>query len=183
MNKTFVYWFKFQWSLFLRVPLPISESWFRKWLGAEQATSHNLEQFWPSSLMHICGTEGDELLVYVQQKQWPLIIEFHMFSYFWLYTISNTILLIRPCTCEVTSNKIAWHQPTTNYNKVWKASTWTNTDWLDPISKHQRNFDNNLSIFIEKYALQNIVCNMVPFQSIIICTHSGQLWHTTRAEW
>ena len=159
MNKTFVYWFKFQWSLFLMVPLTISKSWFRKWLGAE----HNLEQFWPSSLMHICGTEGDELLVYVQQNQWPLIIAFHNFSYFWLCTISNTFSLIKSCTCEVTPNKIAWHQPTANYNKAWKASTWSKTDWLDPISKQQRNFNKNFSILIEKYALQNIVCNMVAF--------------------
>ena len=50
--------FEFHWSLFPRVQLTISQHWFRKWLGAEQATSHYLNQCWPSSLTHICGTRG-----------------------------------------------------------------------------------------------------------------------------
>ena len=48
----------FDWSLFLRVQLTIFQHWFRKWLGADQATSHYLNQCWPISLMHICGTRG-----------------------------------------------------------------------------------------------------------------------------
>ena len=35
-----------------------SQCWFRLWLGAEQATSHNLNQCWPRSLTQICGTRG-----------------------------------------------------------------------------------------------------------------------------
>ena len=34
------------WSLFPRVQLTISRYWFRYWLGAEQATSHVLNQWW-----------------------------------------------------------------------------------------------------------------------------------------
>ena len=37
---------KFHWSLFLRVQLTISQHWFRLWLGADQATSHYLNQWW-----------------------------------------------------------------------------------------------------------------------------------------
>ena len=37
---------KFHWSLFLRVQLTISQHWFRWWLGAVQATSHYLKQWW-----------------------------------------------------------------------------------------------------------------------------------------
>ena len=33
----------------------------RKWLGATQATSHYLNQCWPSSQTHICGIGEDEL--------------------------------------------------------------------------------------------------------------------------
>ena len=37
---------KFHWSLFLRVQLTIFQHWFRQWLGAIQATSHYLNQWW-----------------------------------------------------------------------------------------------------------------------------------------
>ena len=38
--------FKFHWSLFLRVQLTIVYHWFRWWFGADQATSHYLNQWW-----------------------------------------------------------------------------------------------------------------------------------------
>ena len=44
---------KFHWSLFLRVKLTIFHHWFRKWLGADQATSHYLNQWWPMLSTHI----------------------------------------------------------------------------------------------------------------------------------
>ena len=56
--KMFVFCFKFHWSLFLRVQLTIFQHWFRYWLGADQATSHYLSQWWPSSLTYICSTRG-----------------------------------------------------------------------------------------------------------------------------
>ena len=37
---------RFHWRLFLRVQLTIFQHWFRKWLGAYQATSHYLNQWW-----------------------------------------------------------------------------------------------------------------------------------------
>ena len=37
---------KFHWGLFLRVQLTISQHCFRYWLGADQATSHYLKQWW-----------------------------------------------------------------------------------------------------------------------------------------
>ena len=36
----------FHWSLFLRVQLTIFQHWFRWWLGAGEATSHYLNQWW-----------------------------------------------------------------------------------------------------------------------------------------
>ena len=47
--KSFVFWF-------LKVQITIFQHWFRYWLGANQATSHYLNQCWHSSLMHIWGT-------------------------------------------------------------------------------------------------------------------------------
>ena len=37
---------KFHWRFFLRVQLTILQHWFRKWLGALQARSHDLNQWW-----------------------------------------------------------------------------------------------------------------------------------------
>ena len=54
---------KFHRTLFPRVQLAISQHWFKLWFGVEQATSHYLNQCWPSSLTHICGTRGDALMV------------------------------------------------------------------------------------------------------------------------
>ena len=50
------YQLKFHWSLFLGVQLTIFQHWFGWWLGADQATSHYLNQCWPSRPTHICGT-------------------------------------------------------------------------------------------------------------------------------
>ena len=44
--KTHEFLLRFHWSLFLRVQLTIFEHWFRQWLGAGQATSHYLNQWW-----------------------------------------------------------------------------------------------------------------------------------------
>ena len=54
--KMFEFRLKFHWSLFLKVQLTIFQHWFRLWLDAEQATSHYLNQWWPSSTTHICVT-------------------------------------------------------------------------------------------------------------------------------
>ena len=44
--KMYEFRLKFHWSLFLQVQLKISQHWFRYWLGADQATSHCLNQCW-----------------------------------------------------------------------------------------------------------------------------------------
>ena len=45
-KKMFEFRLKFHWSLFLRVQISIFQHWFRYWLGADQATSHYLNQWW-----------------------------------------------------------------------------------------------------------------------------------------
>ena len=40
------FWLRFHWSLFLRVQLTIFRHWFKWLLGAGQATSHYLDQWW-----------------------------------------------------------------------------------------------------------------------------------------
>ena len=43
--KMLEFWYKFYWSLLLRVQFTIIQHWFRWWLGADQATSHYLNQW------------------------------------------------------------------------------------------------------------------------------------------
>ena len=45
-------------SLFPSVQLSLSLHWIIYWLGAEQATNCYLNQCWPDTLGHICGTMG-----------------------------------------------------------------------------------------------------------------------------
>ena len=44
--KMYEFRFGFHWNLFLEVQLTIFQHWFRQWLGADQATSHYLNQWW-----------------------------------------------------------------------------------------------------------------------------------------
>ena len=62
-TKIFVFWFKFYWSLFVRVQLT-SHHWFRYWLGVAKVAGHYLNQWRPSSLKHICiiRPQHDELI-------------------------------------------------------------------------------------------------------------------------
>ena len=61
--KMIEFWLDFHLILFPGVQFTISQHWFRYWLSAGQVTSHYLNKYWPSSLMHICSTRGDELNV------------------------------------------------------------------------------------------------------------------------
>ena len=82
-RKKYEFQLKFHWSLFLRVQLTISEPWFRQWLGAEQATSHYLNQWWPSLLTHICVARLNELISdtcisFIGWLTWPTM--FHIMA-------------------------------------------------------------------------------------------------------
>ena len=44
--KMYEFQLRFHWRLFLRVQLTVSQHWFKQWLGADQATSHCLNQWW-----------------------------------------------------------------------------------------------------------------------------------------
>ena len=69
--KSFIFWLKFHWCLFLRVLLTIHQRWFRQWLGAEHATSYYLKKMRPSLLTHICGSWGRWLkLPYSSRVLW-----------------------------------------------------------------------------------------------------------------
>ena len=54
--ECFQFRFEFHRNVFLKVYLAISQHWFRKWLGAEQAKNQYLNQCWACSPMHICDS-------------------------------------------------------------------------------------------------------------------------------
>ena len=58
LNKNIRIFIQFSLTFVPKVQLTKSQCWFRQWLGTKQVTSHYLNQCWPSSLMHICGTRG-----------------------------------------------------------------------------------------------------------------------------
>ena len=47
---SFIFWFKFHWNLLRRFRLTISQHWFKRGLGAVQATSHYLNHCWLRTL-------------------------------------------------------------------------------------------------------------------------------------
>ena len=47
--KIYEFCFIFHWTLFLMLKSTIFQHWFRYWLGADQATSHYLNQWWKST--------------------------------------------------------------------------------------------------------------------------------------
>ena len=52
---------EYYWNMFLGVSLTTWKHWFKSWLGAVQATNQYLNQCWPSSSTHMCGTGAEEL--------------------------------------------------------------------------------------------------------------------------
>ena len=104
--KSFVFWIKFNLHLFL-VQLIVGQYWFRWWLGAEQATSHYLNQHWPSSLTHICDTRGR----WVNSLWSSDIIWWHKLSSSWAQV--KACCLTTPShymnQCWFAINAIFWH--------------------------------------------------------------------------
>ena len=74
---------KFHWSFFLRVQLTIVHHWFRWWLGAGQATSHYLKQWW-LDYRRICVSLG---LNELTQGRCSSIVRYVIFKHFVLSDI------------------------------------------------------------------------------------------------
>ena len=68
---------KSHWSLFLGVQLMIFQHWFRWWLGAGQATSHYLNQWWHSLLTQICITLPQWVKIWTSQEPIKWLRDIH----------------------------------------------------------------------------------------------------------
>ena len=87
----------FHWALFLRVQLTIFQHWFRWWLGAGQATSHYLNQWWLDYQSIYASLGLNELTNYCQYCLWAWermqnMILIFLFSHVKLYTTPTSIL-------------------------------------------------------------------------------------------
>ena len=73
--KVYEFRLRFHWSLFLRVQLTIFQHWFRWWLGACQATSHYLNQWWLDYWCIYASLGLNELwdIIYLDNVYWICI--------------------------------------------------------------------------------------------------------------
>ena len=76
LNENLEFRLTFHLILFLMVKLTIFQQWLRKWLGANQATSHYMDRYWLLLLTCVCVT----------WLQWVEIDLFNKanYSHFWL---------------------------------------------------------------------------------------------------
>ena len=70
--KMYEFRLTFHWSLFLGVQLTIFQHWFRKWLGADQATSHYLNQWWLDNRRIHASLCLNELNCYMHAHSFPI---------------------------------------------------------------------------------------------------------------
>ena len=111
--KIYEFGFKFHWNLFLMVKLIIFQHCFRWWLGANQATSHYLNQWWPRLPMHICITR----LQWVNHNGWHLVDKWTTFS--------NAFSLLKEKLCSLVSISLkSVPQATDNKSALVQVMLW-----------------------------------------------------------
>ena len=110
---------RFHWSLFLRFEFTIFQHWFRWWLGADQATSHYLNQRW-LVYWRIYASFGLNELIHFQSPlgpcyEWNKVVlktKFHWHKKIqkcFIYNASNFInFRIKTCGIQMTNFTLLW---------------------------------------------------------------------------
>ena len=78
-DNSFVFWFKFNWSLFRKVQLSISHHWFRWWLDAQQETNHYLNQCGPVCLRAYDVSRSQYVNIYLLSSNFAWLYVRHAF--------------------------------------------------------------------------------------------------------
>ena len=126
------------------------QCWFKKWLGAEQATSHYMNQCRPSSLTHICGTRrrwvnqvwmNDSLSLpgktfkclhhFSVEKSWKMQINsVHQVLRCKIIRSVFSLRLNFYCTSEVSMNVNIWNETRLEWGKLTLARSpmWAHFD-------------------------------------------------------
>ena len=92
LTKMYQCQLKFHWSSFLKARLTKFYHWFRKWLGADQATSHYLNQWW-FDYRRIYASLGLNKLILIMEANslyltWPVHnVSFicHPYGFIWTF--------------------------------------------------------------------------------------------------
>ena len=100
--KMFEFRLKFHWSLFLGVKLTIFQHWFRLWLGAVQATSQYLNQWWLIYWRIYASLGLNELKCYFQFLSCLItcLLGRHSIQ---IYVLLDTLMTFVSQTCETTT--------------------------------------------------------------------------------
>ena len=127
--KMYEFWLRVHVSLYLRVQLTLIHHWLRLWLGADQATSHYLNQWWSNLLMHICVT----------QPQW-VKFKSHKMSFAHILCLTCQILL-KFCTwygsivgvhCAKFQKDLTTEMDWMNEHEYWREILHCNRHSLPP---------------------------------------------------
>ena len=100
--KMYQFWLKFHWNLFLRLQLTILHQWFRLWLGADQVTSHYVNQWWLHSQCIYASLSLNELMLNASHNLHftnciHIYLYMHIYIYmavYYIYIISLTFVII-----------------------------------------------------------------------------------------
>ena len=94
----------FPWSLFPRVQLTIYQHWFRLWLGAGQATSHYLNQWWFVHRRIYASLGLNELIVAataVNEMDFPFECTIYPTKCGHDYVVFYLAVIVWSCLCEL----------------------------------------------------------------------------------
>ena len=123
---------RFHWSLVSRVPLTIFQHWFWLWLGADQATSHYLNQWW-SVYWRIYASLGLNelsnffLKTYIWANYNTQKLQFDIIDYLLVYKIASLIKLCLSSFISKTSKYGSRYSPTMTFDisSIGKPIYWS----------------------------------------------------------
>ena len=92
--KMFEFRLQFHWSLFLMVQLTIFQHWFTSWLGAVQATSHYMNQWWLVYRRIYASLGLNELTEWNQMRGYCLLLPRHQSRFCCIMSSSYQLSLL-----------------------------------------------------------------------------------------
>ena len=126
---------RFHWSVFPRVSLTIFQHWFWQWLGADQATSHYLNQYWLDHWRIFASFGLNELKLHCSDAPFCL-----------------------PWWCNETQMIVFMIEAEWNTYACLALSHYLKQRWLDVSLTFRDKLQWTTTIFIEENKFKNVVC-------------------------
>ena len=175
--------------MFLRVQLTIFEHWFWWWLGADQATSHYLNQWYPRLPTHICVTRPQWVKSINDINDWIGITSAKLYR-LWLFI--NTIIhrwimlynnwpiqfIPRPCGVSFIISKV-WSSYASVSGMLYHVVLYRDIWWVDifNIYLHIEYNQTRRCIQNDNYSAQQIQCEKI---MMIIVWYSESIRYVTK---